>query len=118
MLKGKVASKSTPVGKGKGKGKGQGMGGKVAAKRNKGKPTKPTLQGITMGDIRRLARKGGVKRIARDLYPYTRDIMAGFLKHLVRDSLVYTQSGGRKTCTGMDVVMAMKRQGKSLYGFA
>ena len=102
-----------------GKGKGQGKAsGKVAAKRQKTKSSRPLIQGITKGDIRRLARRGGVKRISATCYDYTRDILHGFLKKVVKDALVYTASGKRRTCTGMDVVMAMKRNGRSLYGFA
>ena len=91
--------------------------GKVAAKRAKTVNQKPLIQGITKGDIRRMARKGGVKRIAFEVYDYSRDSILGFLKHLVKDAVTYTMHGSRKTITAMDVVMAMKRNGKSLYGY-
>ena len=48
------------VGKGKG---GKGMG-KVGVKRHARKTTKSTIDGITKPAIRRLARRGGVKRIS------------------------------------------------------
>merc|ERR1711935_160416 len=52
------------AGHGKG-GKGVGKGiGKVAAKRHSRKANKPLLEGITKPAIRRLARRGGVKRIS------------------------------------------------------
>ena len=105
------------AGQAKGKGKGK-TGGKVAAKRMKAKNQRPMIEGITKGDIKRLARRAGVKRISYEIYSYTRDIMLGFVRQVLKDALTYTKSGKRKTCTGMDVVMAMKRQGKSLYGFA
>lgn len=93
-------------------------GGNVVALRHKNKWSKPTIDGITKGDIRRLARKGGVKRIAVDLYPEAKHTIRDFLRHIVKQALVYTQAAKRKTCRPMDVVMAMKREGRSLYGFA
>ncbi|XP_021712205.1 histone H4 [Aedes aegypti] len=83
------------TGRGKG-GKGLGKGG---AKRHR-KVLRDNIQGITKPAIRRLARRGGVKRISSGLiYEETR----GVLK--------------RKTVTAMDVVYALKRQGRTLYGF-
>ena len=35
----------------------------------------------------------------------------------VRDAVTYTQGATRKTVTSMDVVYALKRQGRTLYGF-
>ena len=114
-MAGKAVASKSKAGKGKGKGK---SGGKMAAQRKKMHASKPVLEGITKGDIRRLARKGGVKRIALDVYGESRDTIRGFLSHLVKTSLVYTAAAKRKTCRPMDVVMAMKREGRSLYGFA
>ena len=46
--------------------------GKVVAKRHKQQNDKRGGQHITNGDIRRLARRGGVKRISADIYGVTR----------------------------------------------
>ena len=73
--------------------------------------------GITKPAIRRLARRGGVKRISQEIYDSTRFILKVFLENVVRDSVVYTESAQRKTVTALDVVYALKRQGKTLYGF-
>ncbi|ONH70175.1 Histone H4 [Cyberlindnera fabianii] len=73
-------------GRGKG-GKGLGKGG---AKRHR-KILRDNIQGITKPAIRRLARRGGVKRIS---------------------ALIYEE-----TVTSLDVVYALKRQGRTLYGF-
>ena len=78
--------------------------------------SKPTIQGITKGDVRILARKGGIKRISTDIYSETRDSIKEFLKHIVKSALVYMQAAKRKTCRPMDVIMALKREGKSFYG--
>jgi histone H4 len=109
----------TGVGKGgKGIGKGVGKGvGKVAAKRNTRKNNRPVLEGVTKPAIRRLARRGGVKRISFYIYEYSRDVLRAFLAGVVRDAITYTEHAGRKTVTSMDVVYALKRQGKTLYGF-
>ena len=102
-------------GKGYGKG-GKGMG-KVAAKRHSRKSKKPILEGVTKPAIRRLARRGGVKRISFYIYDYTRDVLKGFLSSVVRDAITYTEHAKRKTVTALDVVYALKRQGRTLYGF-
>ena len=44
---------------------------------------KDTIMGITAPDIRRLARRGGVKRISRDVYPETRTILKSFLVEVI-----------------------------------
>lgn len=78
---------------------------------------KATIKGITKPAIRRLARRGGVKRISDEIYDSTRLILKVFLENVVRDSVTYTESAQRKTVTALDVVYALKRQGKTLYGF-
>ena len=136
-------------GRGKG-GKGLGKGG---AKRHR-KVLRDNIQGITKPAIRRLARRGGVKRISGLIYEEARGALSSFLnaqgvlnqstskmmmfldENVIRDA-VYA---GRKTVTlklrvgaggivtavlrataanvtAMDVVYALKRQGKTLYGF-
>jgi histone H4 len=39
-----------------------------------------SIYGISKPDIRRLARRGGVKRISKDVYPLTRNVLRGFLQ--------------------------------------
>ncbi|XP_066289747.1 uncharacterized protein [Branchiostoma lanceolatum] len=41
-----------------------------------------------------------------------------FLENVIRDAVTYTEHAKRKTVTAMDVVYALKRQGRTLYGFA
>lgn len=45
--------------------------------------TKTNLQNISKPSIRRLARRGGVSRIANGIYDETRDILKDFLKDVV-----------------------------------
>ena len=67
--------------------------------------------------IRRLARRGGVKRISGLIYEETRGVLKVFLENVVRDAVTYTEHARRKTVTALDVVYALKRQGRTLYGF-
>src|SRR5688572_2094134 len=94
------------TGRGKG-GKGLGKGG---AKRHR-KVLRDNINGITKPAIRRLARRGGVKRISGLIYEETRGVLKSFLEHVIREH------ARRKTVTAMDVVYALKRQGRTLYGF-
>ena len=104
--------KSSMSGRGKG-GKGLGKGG---AKRHR-KILRDNIQGITKPAIRRLARRGGVKRISGLIYEETRGVLKVFLENVIRDAVTYTEHAKRKTVTAMDVVYALKRQGRTLYGF-
>ena len=97
----------------KGGGKGKG-GAKKVTKRN---IPSNNIQGITKPAIRRLARRGGVKRISGMMYEETRTVLKTFLGNCIRDAVTYTEHGRRKTVTALDVVYALKRQGKTLYGF-
>ncbi|KAH8045452.1 hypothetical protein JL722_14240 [Aureococcus anophagefferens] len=94
-------------GRGKG-GKGLGKGG---AKRHR-KVLRDNIQGITKPAIRRLARRGGVKRISGLIYEETRGVLKVFLENVIRDSVTYTEHARRKTVTAMDVVWRLKRQGR------
>ena len=98
-------------------GKGAKGFGKVGAKRLARRNAKEVILGITKPAIRRLARRGGVKRISNLIYEETRNVLKSFLENIVRDSVTYTEHARRKTVTAMDVVYALKRQGRSLYGF-
>ena len=108
----KTKTKNKMSGRGKG-GKGLGKGG---AKRHR-KVLRDNIQGITKPAIRRLARRGGVKRISGLIYEETRGVLKVFLESVIRDAVTYTEHARRKTVTAMDVVYALKRQGKTLYGF-
>ena len=94
-------------------GKGLGKGG---AKRHR-KIMRDNIQGITKPAIRRLARRGGVKRISGLMYEETRSVLKVFLENVIKDSGTYTEHARRTTVTALDVVYALKRQGKTLYGF-
>jgi len=90
--------------------------GKGGAKRHR-KVLRDNIQGITKPAIRRLARRGGVKRISGLIYEETRGVLKVFLENVIRDAVTYTEHARRKTVTAFDVVYALKRQGRTLYGF-
>merc|ERR1719218_317525 len=100
------------IGKGKG-GKGK-TGGK--GKRHR-KIVRDNIQGITKPAIRRLARRGGVKRVSGLIYENARKVMKQFLEKTVKDAVTYTEHAKRKTVTALDVVNALKRNGRTIYGF-
>ncbi|CAH1252922.1 HIST1H4B [Branchiostoma lanceolatum] len=79
--------------------------------------SRDNIQGITKPAIRRLARRGGVKRISGLIYEETRGVLKVFLENVIRDSVTYCEHARRKTVTALDVVYALKRQGRTLYGF-
>ena len=92
--------------------KGLGKG----AKRRRNVPT-DNLQGISKPAIRRLARRGGVKRISGLVYEETRGVLKAFLENVLHDAIYYTEHARRKTISAMDVMYALKRQGRTLYGY-
>ncbi len=73
-------------GRGKG-GKGLGKGG---AKRHR-KVLRDNIQGITKPAIRRLARRGGVKRISGLIYEETRGVLKVFSNHQLTPTTLHLQ---------------------------
>ena len=82
--------------------------GKGGAKRHR-KVLRDNIQGITKPAIRRLARRGGVKRLSGLVYEETRGVLKVFLENVIRDAVTYTEHAKRKTVTAMDVVYALKK---------
>ena len=103
-------------GKGGAKVTGKTAGGKSGAKRHR-KILRDNILGVTKPAIRRLARRGGVKRISGLIYDEIRGVLRVFLRHTIKDAVTYTEHAKRKTVTAMDVVYALKRHGRTLYGF-
>ena len=97
-------------------GKGAKGCGKGGAKRHR-RVFRDNLQGITKPAIRRLARRGGVKRISGLMYDDVRGVLKVFMQDIIRDALTYTEHSRRKTVTTMDILHALKRNGRTLYGF-
>jgi len=95
------------------RGKG-GMGlGKGPAKRHR-KVLRDNILGITKPAIRRLARRGGIKRISGLIYEEIRSVLKMFLENVIRDAVTITEHARRKTVHSADVLAALKLQGRVL----
>lgn len=102
---------------GKGKGKKSSAKSSSSSSVRHRKVLRDNIQGITKPAIRRLARRGGVKRISGLVYEETRGVLRSFLQNIIHDAIAYTEHARRKTVTAMDVVYALKKNGKAIYGF-
>ena len=49
------------------------------------------------------------------IYEETRGVLKTFLEGVIRDAVTYTEHAKRKTVTSLDVVYALKRQGREYY---
>ncbi|CAG8570172.1 40705_t:CDS:2, partial [Gigaspora margarita] len=49
------------------------------------------IKGITKPDLRRLARRGGVKRISAGIYEEARNVLKMFLQEVLRDVISYIE---------------------------
>ena len=98
------------------KGKSSATKGKRTA--SKGASKTGNIKGVTRGAIRRLARRGGVKRISGLVYEEVRGVLKSFVEGVVRDATAYTEHAKRKTVTAGDVVNSLKKRGRMLYGYA
>jgi histone H4 len=72
---------------------------------------------MTKPAIRRLARRGGVKRISGGMYNEIRASLKVFLEDVLRVAVWYTTHDRCVTLSAMDIVRALKRQGRTLYGY-
>ena len=71
---------------------------------------------IGAAELKRLARRGGVKRISRGVFAEARACLEAFVRGVVGDAAVYAGHARRRTATVPDVLLALKRRGIALYG--
>ena len=91
----------------------------------KGKNTKPpkkdltkdNIRGVSKGAIRRMAYRGGIRRISGIMYEETRGLLKKFVENIVRDSVTYCEHSKRTTVTVLDVLYALRKRNKHLYGY-
>lgn len=98
---------------GRGKG-GKGLG-KGAAKRHR--RTTPKQFELGKPAIKRLARKGGAKRVAKDCYPLVCTRSYIFLERLIRCAIEYCLVAKRKTLTVNDCMNGVKKMGVKMMGY-
>ncbi|TWU76614.1 hypothetical protein ED733_008156 [Metarhizium rileyi] len=109
-------------GHGKSKSKSNGVAGKTVfgtrgrAVRHR-KILRDTIMGITKPAIRRLARRGGVKRISADIYGEVRTVLKQRLELLLGICVVFVEHRNAKTVTVDDVLFALRQIGRPIYGF-
>ena len=106
--------KAIQVGWGKG---GKGLGHSKVRRYRKILRGHAYWPGLTKPAIRRLARRGGVKRISGLIYEEIRMVTKIFLENIIKDSVTYMEYANRKTITVMDIIYALKRRGTTFYGF-
>ena len=58
-----------------------------------------------------------MKRISELIYEEAKSILKSYLEKVLKDAIIYTEHAKRKTVTSLDVIYALKKQGKSLYGY-
>ena len=99
-------------GRGKG-GKGLGKGG---AKRHRKVLADQMPKALTKPALRRLCRRGGIKRISGEFYEEIRIKGKLFLKQILKDAISYCEHAKRKTLTADDVKYSFKKNGRPIYG--
>ncbi|KOS17822.1 Histone H4.2 [Escovopsis weberi] len=92
------------------------MGGKMGAKRHR-KVLRDSIRGITKPDIRRLARRGGVKRISAMIYDETRLALRSYMEKVLDRAIIYVEHRQAKTVTVNDILYSLRAMGRTLYGF-
>ncbi|KAF1994781.1 histone-fold-containing protein [Amniculicola lignicola CBS 123094] len=107
------ASRATQLGIGLGS---KGLGRGKSFKRHK-KVLRDTIQSVTKGDIRRLARRGGVKRMSANIYDDIRAVLKQRLEVILRNIVAVVEYQGRKTVGVTDVIFTLNRLGRPIYGF-
>ena len=90
--------------------------GASAGKRTK-KVVKASSANVSAGSVRRLARRGGVKRLSAAVVPDVRDVLRRFVDGVVRDATAYTEHAKHKTVSVQDIIAALRKRGRAIYGF-
>jgi len=78
--------------------------------------TRALDSGMSKASFRRLARRGGVRRISGLMYQEGRRSLRGFLNQTINDTIALTLLNRRQTVKAVDVIRALQRMGKSMYG--
>lgn len=72
---------------------------------------------LTHNEIKRLARRGGVKRMSGQVYDEINGVLRDFLGNVVQKAVIFSQHAHRMHVVLGDVIMALKSQGITLYGY-
>lgn len=77
-------------------------------------PAKPKAH-ISKPSLKRLARRGGVKRINKGTLDEAREKLRGKLTTVVGEAIQYAMLSNRKTITEFDVMRALERNNLKIY---
>lgn len=74
---------------------------------------------VSQPAVRRLARRGGVKRMSKEVYSETQNVAKEFLTKVLEKSCIYMEDRNQsaKTLNPGDVVRALNNMGVPMYGF-
>ncbi|KAK2485796.1 Histone H4 [Fusarium oxysporum f. sp. albedinis] len=96
----------------------RGASGKtVLGGRRHRKILRDSITGVTKPAIRRLARRGGVKRISAGIYDEVRAALKSRLEAILQMCVIYVEYRNAKTVTVHDVIHSLSRFGRPIYGF-
>lgn len=73
--------------------------------------------GIRKTGIRRLAMRAGIKRLGDAVCTDAVIVLRSFMGNIIRDAIAHTELAGRKTVSSRDVIAAVNRTNRRLYGF-
>jgi len=65
--------------------------------------------------IKRLARKGGIKRLSGETYAEMRKNLDTFLRKIVKDAVITTDHAKRRTVNSSDVLYALSQNSHKMY---
>ncbi|WZH41063.1 histone-fold-containing protein [Fusarium acuminatum] len=95
----------------------QGGGKTVLDGKRHRKILRDNIQGIRRRKYRRLARRGGVKRISAGIYEDVRAALKARLETILQNCVIYVEHRNAKTVTVRDVIHSLGRLGRPLWGF-
>lgn len=72
---------------------------------------------VSGSDIRRLARRGGLKKISKPVVEQVRMILRIFLQNVIQDAFAYVTETGEKSVTVLEVMRALKKQAEFIDDF-
>ena len=96
-------------------------GKSVSATRKGGTSNKDATRkgrGVTKGSIRRMARRGGCKRLAASVYDEARELLSDFVTSILKDAQALMQvkeHNAPKTMRVEHILYALKKRGRTMY---
>ncbi|KAJ9413028.1 histone-fold-containing protein [Fusarium oxysporum] len=89
----------------------------LQGRRRHRKVLRDSIYGITKPAIRRLARRGGVKRISEGIYNEIRRALKERLETIIGRCVIYVIYRNAKTLTVDDVTQSLRGIGQPIWGF-